>query len=349
MKHQPASCNLHMRITPIIKRLHRSLIRILFFTIRQIRNSTIFVEVIPFCLNKLLSPETNKFQYNVGMFCSSWFPACQLISLALFLMATTSTFSQTMEQIHPNSTKVIAHRGASGSAPENTPAAIKKALAMGVDMVEIDVHLSQDGQVIVMHDHTLDRTTSGGGKISMTSSAEIEELEAGSWFDSSFAGEKVPTLDEVLQTVNGKAQLLIEVKMGEKFYDGIERTILSLIERYNAEDWCILQSFRDQILDNFKQLETEIPLHKLIVGPIPLTPFLYDGKLKMGGIEKYKDFDGINISRNYAKKGLIQNIHDRQQTTYVWTVNDTAQMQKLIDSGVDGIITNHPEYLTTGE
>ncbi len=349
MKHLIASYTPHILTISIIKRFPHSIIRILFRTIRKSKKSTIFDDVILIGLNKFIKIDTIKGQCIAKMFSNGGFPAFQLILLALIFMATTSTFSQTMETIDPKGTKVIAHRGASGSAPENTLAAIDKALAMGVDMVEIDVHLSQDGQVIVMHDHTLDRTTSGSGKISMTSSAEIEELEAGSWFDSSFAGEKVPTLDEVLQKVDGQAQLLIEVKKGEKFYDGIERTILSLIERYNAEDWCILQSFQDQILENFKYLETEIPLHKLIVGPVPLTPFIYDGNLKMGGIEKYEDFDGVNISRKYAKKGLIQNIHDQQQTTYVWTVNDTAEMQKLIDLGVDGIITNHPEYLTNSE
>lgn len=300
-------------------------------------------------LRNVKKTKATKLRYDVRIFSKSSFHVCLIILLAIFLMATTSTSPQPDQTIHRNGTKVIAHRGASGSAPENTLAAIKKALAMEVDMVEIDVHLSQDGQVIVMHDHTLDRTTNGSGKISMTSSAEIEELEAGSWFDSSFTGEKVPTLDEVLQTVNGKAKLLIEVKKGEKFYDGIERTILSLIERYNAEEWCILQSFQDRILNNFQDLETEIPLHKLLVGPIPLTPFIYDGKLKTGGIQQYEDFAGINISRKYAKQGLIQNIHDQKQTTYAWTVNDPAEMKKLIDLGVDGIITNHPEYLTKGE
>ena len=266
--------------------------------------------------------------------------------IAILLMATTSTTTgqPNQKKIDRNGALVIAHRGASGTAPENTLPAIREALDMGADIIEIDVHLSQDGQVIVIHDHRLQRTTNGRGLVRMTSLREIKDLDAGSWFDSSYASTKVPTLDEVLQTVDGQAKLLIEIKKGEKFYDDIERTILSLIARYNAEEWCILQAFQDRILQNLDALDPKMPVHKLIVGPVPLSPFLYDGKLKLGGIRKYQHVDGINLKKGYVDNATIQKIHNQGQTTYVWTVNEPDMMQKLVKLGVDGIITNHPEY-----
>lgn len=276
------------------------------------------------------------------------FQALFLVTLLLiesFLMATSSAKTQPLDSLIPRGeTLVIAHRGASGTAPENTLPAVQKALEMGADMVEIDVHLSQDGQVMVIHDHTLDKTTNGTGLVSMSSSTEIQELDAGSWFDTAYAGTKVPTLEEVITVVDGKARLLIEVKKGEKYYEGIEDTILSLIHRYGASEWCVLQSFHDHVIENFKALNTELPVHKLIVGPVPLSPFLYDGKLRLGGIAKYKEYAGINMKKGYAKKGLVSRIHQQGQTTFVWTVNQPDKMRELIEIGVDGIITNHPEY-----
>ena len=106
----------------------------------------------------------------------------------------------------------IAHRGASGTAPENTLPAIDSALAAGVDYIEIDVHLSLDGKVIVIHDATVDRTTNGTGKVQKLTAEYIQSLDAGSWFGEPFIGVKVPTLEEVIRHIDGKVKLLIEIK-----------------------------------------------------------------------------------------------------------------------------------------
>ncbi len=111
---------------------------------------------------------------------------------------------------------VIAHRGASGYAPENTLASIRKGLDMGADMVEIDIHLSKDGEVVVIHDATLERTTDGTGKVQSKTLEELKKLNAGSWFGKEFSQEKIPTLKEVIDLMDGKALLLIELKNDSK-------------------------------------------------------------------------------------------------------------------------------------
>ena len=109
-------------------------------------------------------------------------------------------------------TRVIAHRGFSGAAPENTIASVRAAINVGADMAEIDVTLTSDGYIVVIHDETLDRTTDGSGEVFQFTLAELQELDAGSWFDRSFAGEPIPTLDQVLDEVEGRILLNVEIK-----------------------------------------------------------------------------------------------------------------------------------------
>jgi glycerophosphoryl diester phosphodiesterase len=118
---------------------------------------------------------------------------------------------------------IIAHRGASGSAPENTLAAIELAIANKADMIEIDIHQTKDGKLVVIHDDKLDRTTTGKGKINELTLEEIKKHDAGSWFNTSFSNEKVPELKEVLELINGKCKLLIEIKGKPSDYSGLEK------------------------------------------------------------------------------------------------------------------------------
>jgi glycerophosphoryl diester phosphodiesterase len=142
---------------------------------------------------------------------------------------------------------VIAHRGASGYAPENTVSAFKKAIMMKADMIEFDVHLTKDGKVVLMHDKTVDRTTDGKGKVKEMTLKELKKLDAGLWFDKKFKGEKIPTLEKVLKKFKGKILFNIEIKS-----EGTEEEIVRLIKKYKLEKDVMVSSFNHQFLKKIK-------------------------------------------------------------------------------------------------
>ncbi|WP_192822929.1 glycerophosphodiester phosphodiesterase family protein [Rufibacter sp. LB8] len=242
---------------------------------------------------------------------------------------------------------VVAHRGASGLAPENTLAAVRKALETSADFIEIDLHQTKDGEVVVIHDATVDRTTNGTGAIADLTLAEIKKLDAGISFDSSFAGERIPTLAQVLNLVKGKKKLLIELKKGkDDYYLGLEASTLQLISQYKANDWCVLQSFHDPILERIWAADFVIPTHKLIVGKIPFLPIFIDHELKFGGFDRYSKAAAINVHRSFASKAFIKALHSQGFKTFIWTEDKPANIKRLFELGADGVITNHPERIT---
>lgn len=227
---------------------------------------------------------------------------------------------------------IIAHRGASGSAPENTLASFRQAMEIGSDFIELDIHLSKDGELIVMHDETVNRTTNGKGKIKNLTLEQIKNLDAGSWFGNEFKGLVVPTLDEVFQLSNGKIKLLIEVKGNPKKYPGIEKKLIDKIYKYYSKDWCIVQSFEEEFLNNIHKMDSTIPLHQLIVGkifPLKIPVFIL----------------AVNPNYHFVSVKKVEKLHLQNKKIFVWTVNEEKKMQKLISMGVDGIITNYPGKL----
>ncbi|WP_207436160.1 glycerophosphodiester phosphodiesterase [Sabulibacter ruber] len=242
---------------------------------------------------------------------------------------------------------VIAHRGASGIAPENTLPAIKKALETSADFIEIDVHQSKDGQVVVIHDPTVDRTTNGTGRVADLTLAELKKLDAGIKFDSSFTDVRIPTLAQVLRTVKGKKKLLIELKKGEEeYYQGLEENTIKVIRENRAQDWCVLQSFYDPVLERIWQADFVIPTHKLMVGKIPFLPIYIDHELKFGNLDRYSEATAINIHRYFASKALIKKLHGQGFKTFIWTEDKPQNIQSLFDLGADGVMTNHPELIS---
>jgi len=268
-----------------------------------------------------------------------------IIRIATFLILSIPAqdlLAQVEQGSHP---LIIAHRGASGHAPENTIAAIDKALEMGADVIEIDVHQTLDSVIILMHDVTLNRTTNMTGSIKDYHWASIKNADAGSWFSADFAGEEIPTLEEVISQINDRALLLIEIKKGGDYYPGIELRVLDIIKSNHAESWCMIQSFSDEAIQNFIELKSGMKVYKLALGNIPFWPAYIDGKIRCGSILKYKEVAGINPNLNFAGKRIIRRLHERGQEIFVWTVNKEKDMRKLVGLGVDGIITNYPDKL----
>jgi glycerophosphoryl diester phosphodiesterase len=241
---------------------------------------------------------------------------------------------------------IIAHRGASGSAPENTLSAFKKALEIGVDYVELDIHLSKDGEIMVIHDPTLERTTNGTGAVQDKTLAELQQLDAGSWYGDAFKNEPLPTLRQVLELVNGRAKVLIEIKGPPKegLYAGIEQKTLDLIKEFNAYSWCEMQSFHPEVVENWLAIDSQVTVYQLIVGA--MAGISYDDQVRWGnGSGSGARVAGINPSKKFARAKYIKKLHKAGYVCFVWTVNETEDMQTLMRKGVDGIITNYPEKL----
>lgn len=253
-----------------------------------------------------------------------------------FLILLTQTYcliwpmpSQKTNSLSPIT--ITSHRGFSGKYPENTLLAIQKALELGVDRIEIDVHQTKDSVLVLMHDKTIDRTTNGKGTIKALNYKELQVFSAGVKFDSLFLEEKVPTLAEILKMVQGKAQLIIEIKEGHAYYPNIEQRIIETIAKAKAKDWCIIHSFKDEVLDKVHELDSTIVVHKLLFSPL-----FYD-------FTKPTYLAEFSVYHRSITVGLVKKIHKMDKKLNAWTVNEAAKMQKLKALGVDGIITDFPD------
>ncbi|WP_270180946.1 glycerophosphodiester phosphodiesterase [Alkalihalobacillus sp. CinArs1] len=234
----------------------------------------------------------------------------------------------------------VAHRGASGYAPENTMAAFEKAVDMKSDMFELDVQLSKDGELVVIHDTSVDRTTDGSGKVKDLTLEELRSLDAGSWFDEAFTGEKIPTLGEVLDEYRGKIGILIEIK-SPSLYPGIEQKVADALTERNMHkpnnNKIIVQSFDHDSVQTFHSILPSVPLGVLVYNPDHLT----DQRLE--AFSEYASY--VNPSKSLVDRELVTRIHDYDMDVHPWTARDRESVQALKEAGVDGIITDYPDYV----
>jgi len=268
-----------------------------------------------------------------------------IFAVYFLLMYSSAMYTGSAEVA--DTTKHIAltgHRGAAGLAPENTLAAIKAGLEQGVDRIEIDVHQTKDHKIVVLHDPSIDRTTNGKGYVKDLSFYEIRKYSAGAWFGEQFKDEKIPTLDEVLHLIKGKATLVIEIKAFDDYYKGIEKRVINTIHKYNAKDWTAICSFDDEVLLKVHELDSNIVLHKLFILKFPFLKLFNDESFRIVDFQYYHFVDEFSVYYPFANKRLIDKIHRLNKPINVWTVDDTVKINRLINLGVDGIITNHPEY-----
>jgi glycerophosphoryl diester phosphodiesterase len=241
---------------------------------------------------------------------------------------------------------VIAHRGASTFAPENTLAAFEMAVEMGAGFVEIDLHLSRDARLVAIHDDTLQRTTNGGGPVGAKTLEELRQLDAGSWFDGrprrdapagatrrSFTGERLPTIEEILAFArNRNAGLFLELKASGP--SGIEHAILGALRAHDGILGNVVLSFDLTTLANLRRLE-----------PLVMTGYLCTNieeavtkATSVGARQLLPRADRITPE-------LVAEAHRSDLKVVAWTVDDPAQMKALVAAGVDGIITNVPGEL----
>ncbi len=241
---------------------------------------------------------------------------------------------------------IVGHRGAAGHAPENTMASFRKAIELGADWIELDVHLSKDGQLMVMHDPTVDRTTNGTGAIGNMTYDEIRQLDAGSWFGDSFAGEKVPALADVIREVNGRAKLLIELKWPDDGrYENLGAMVADEIHKYGADSWCIIQSFESAYMADAAARGYSIPLQKLMVGKTSLffMPIYQDRYFHLGRFEPGDNISSVNYFHKALTSRVIGEHHAAGKTVIPYTLNTKPEMAKALGMGVDGVITDFPD------
>jgi len=240
---------------------------------------------------------------------------------------------------------IVGHRGAAGLAPENTLAAFKAGM-ISADMLELDVHLSGDGELIVAHDAKADRTTNGTGYWKDMTLAEIKTLDAGGWYDARFAGEKIPTLGEVLELVNGSHSVLIELKWPvEGVYDSMVQKVIRLIRERHAESWTIVQTFETRYLAELVSKAPDIVCYQLIYGSLNFPPVWLDRRFHFGTFQPSPGIDGVGCRYSFATSGWVKLLHARGLKTGAYTVNDPADMNRLMNLGVDMVITDTPSEL----
>ncbi|MBI4546425.1 MAG: glycerophosphodiester phosphodiesterase [Ignavibacteriae bacterium] len=241
---------------------------------------------------------------------------------------------------------IIAHRGASAHAPENTLASFKKAVELGADILELDVHQTRDSQLVVIHDNDVDRTTNGNGKIKDLTYAQLQQLDAGSWFSSQFKGEKIPLLKEVIELSPDSLTLLVELKEGSGYYPNIEERLVNLLRQQNVTHRVILKSFEDAILNRFRELAPEIPRLKIVVAELSFFNLVIERGIQSGTILD----DSVHYLQVHwlgATKHFIDKAHRLGYKVFAWDVNDADRMKELINKGIDGIETDYPDVLKT--
>jgi glycerophosphoryl diester phosphodiesterase len=252
--------------------------------------------------------------------------------------------------MHPSKpvTQICGHRGASGVAPENTLVAFQRALDEGASWIEFDVHLSMDGEVVVFHDDTLERTTDLNlqKRPEELTLKELKQLDAGSWFDPRFAGERIPTLDEVLQTFKGKLGMNIEIKTDPQktnSNNGLEYKVADILARYDLFD------IKDVIVNSIDP-ERLIKLHayapKIPIGVIysPNDPDMPTGS-DLLALVSLTAARALHPDHLLTDEQLMYTARQAGVMVNTWTVNAPVDMRRMVDLGVDMIMTDYPSVL----
>ena len=232
---------------------------------------------------------------------------------------------------------VIAHRGASSYAPENTIAAFDKALAMGVRHIEMDVHFSGDGHIVVIHDDTVDRTTNGSGPVASHTLRQLRSLDAGSRFGAAYGGERVPTLGEVLERYKDRLHFHIEIKARAK---GLARRTADLVRGYGVADSTTITSFQMARLEEVRAYAPELPAGWLV-------PSGSGSQLDDSAVERARDLGLTQIGPrgDLVTPELVAMLHDKGLVVHAWGVPSEELMRRVADAGVDGMTINFPDKL----
>ncbi len=265
---------------------------------------------------------------------------------------------------------VIAHRGASGHAPEQTMPALEKAIEMNADWLELDIQMTSDGELVAFHDDEIDRTTDGEGEIGDHTLEELKELDAGSWFneeypdqaDESFEGVEILTLEEIFEEFGDSENYYIETK-STYLNEDMEEPMVELIEEYGFDESgnIIIQSFHQDSLEEIKELNDSIPLVQLLWWEVDeetgemeewldITPAPDDmTEEDFAEIAEYADGMGLHLEyydgTEVIDESFVQTARDEGFEVHVYTINEEEDMHRLLDWGVTGLFTDYPDRM----
>jgi glycerophosphoryl diester phosphodiesterase len=241
-------------------------------------------------------------------------------------------------------TQNIGHRGASGYEPENTLISFKKAIELNVDMIELDVHLTKDKEVIVLHDETLERTTNGEGDVRKKYLFEIKN------YRTKEKQQEVPTLQEVIDEVKGRVEINIEIKLEDTAVE-----VMKIVKRNNIEKDVVISSNHPKSLQVVKRMNSNVRTALLYYATktdlgLPILVFFsriafpYVRKLIFKRLE-IAQAEYLNLTYYLANKKFVTKLHELGYKVNVWTVNEVEKMKELKQDGIDGIITNYPDRM----
>ena len=263
-----------------------------------------------------------------------------IIATVLFLVVSVITLYLSVDMLmngnslrmsNLDGTTITAHRGYSAKAPENTLAAIQAAIDEGADYVEIDVRITADGYVVLMHDASTERTSDADLCVEDCTYETLLQLDVGSWFSEEYEGTRIPTLEEAMNLCKGQAYMNIELKPASGSGE-LERAVAALITEYDMEDQCVVTSFSQSSLSKVKNENEDIRTGCIYtVG--------YSNRVD------YSSMDVLSISSKYVSRSLVAGAHEKGITVFAWTVNTRSEMQRMIACGVDSIITDNPVLL----
>lgn len=232
---------------------------------------------------------------------------------------------------------ILGHRGASAHAPENTLPAFQLAVDQGADGIELDVMLSKDKRLIVIHDHTLERTTNGTGKVPEHNYEQLKDLDAGLWFGEHFQNTRLPLLDEVYEQLGGKCLINVELKNYHQPGDALPDIALALTKKYDLLDSVLFSSFNARNIVRLKKAEPKAKTGLLCLPKLA-------GAFFRGPIGYLFGYDALHPYKADVSKTSVKRAHKRGKAINVWTVNNAEDLHRLISLGVDAIITDDPRH-----
>jgi glycerophosphoryl diester phosphodiesterase len=242
----------------------------------------------------------------------------------------------TLDHLYQNRTLIFGHRGASAYAPMNTLPAFALAEEQGADGIELDIHLSRDGHLIVMHNSTIEETTDGSGAIRDMTLAQLKEMDAGGWFSERFTRTPIPTLDEVFASVRKETIINVEIKPETIRTEGIERVLADKIAHFGLQERIIVSSFNPLPLRRFRRLMPNVAIARLWDSK---TPWYHE--FLMFGMH----YEAQHPRHTLLEEQAVARLHRKGYRVNTWTVNDAMRAAVLRDLGVDGIMTDLPDVI----
>ena len=267
-----------------------------------------------------------------------WTISALLAIVLVWMIASFTRGAFTAKRTLTGNLTITGHRGGALLGAENSLECIRKGLDAGASSIEIDVHITADGHIVVCHDPTVDRTTNGSGTINGMTIEQIKELRL--LENGAVTDQQIPTLEQVLEVIDGRAELLLEIKRTNGNNKGLEQRILEILRQHGALKYTAIQSFDDNVLETLHSLDSTLQLEKLLFCKFLGIPVIFDGTFSCFSPQKYSYIRSFNFYHRGLSKSLSEYLHKNGYRTRIWTLNDP---RAIPDIELEGVITDRPD------